>query len=237
MKTVGRLLGSLGVVWLAACSGSNSTLLSTVGDGGVGVSSSVTGVATHSSVATTSAGVTTVATTGVTPTVSTSSAMTTSSVVVTTTSVMTTSATTTSSSSSTPPTVVCGNMNCSAPTPVCCIGGGVGTARTCVATTGDCNGGVTRVCDGVDNCPNRQVCCPANNGATACQNGCGGNPQVCQTNNDCTGSMVNGTATPFCQTTAGNGLMNRCVECTVATAADAAQGCAGAQRCIAGRCN
>jgi hypothetical protein len=234
MKTVGRLLGSLGVLWLAACSGSNSTLLSTVGDGGIAVSSSVTSVATHSSVATTSAGVTTVATTG--PTVATSSAMTTSSVVVTT-SVMTTSATTTSTSSSTPPTVVCGTMNCSAPTPVCCIGAGIGTTRTCVATTGDCNGGVTRVCDGVDNCPNRQVCCPGNNGATVCQNNCGGNPQVCQSNNDCTGSMVNGTATSFCQTAAGNGLMNRCVECTLATTDAAAQGCTGNQRCTAGRCN
>jgi hypothetical protein len=48
--------------------------------------------------------------------------------------------------------------------------------------------------------------------------------------------MDNGAPVPFCQTTAGNQLMNRCVECTLATADAPAQGCTGNQRCLAGRC-
>jgi len=110
--------------------------------------------------------------------------------------------------------------------------------RSCVATAGDCNLGAARVCDGVDNCPNGQVCCPSTNGGTACQNNCAaGVAQVCQSDADCNGSMVNTVQTPLCQITQGNGFQNRCVECLVATTTAGVQGCAPGQRCQAGRCN
>jgi hypothetical protein len=84
--------------------------------------------------------------------------------------------------------IECGAAPCDSTTQVCCAS--AVTGRMCVAI-GSCTDGDSLACSGTNSCPGGDVCCEdlSEGGRTirtSCKLACGGSPQLCTTDVDCT---------------------------------------------------